>query len=349
MPKSEVGAIVGSVLLLGSLSFLPKARADVAPPADYTDACANTGKSATRECVECLTPSAREPGCEKKAKAEGFRKECSGWGYTKYCRIPTCQATSAPAQRTDCVLVDLKWPRHVRATFPMHEEVCRSYRDESFAVDKLYARRLLCLKNDAPTADAGDDPTRACLGSLRADCDHKCQQGNAASCVALGDMYRQGQGVLPEDKRAAEYYERACLAKHAEACLTASQLYAKGSGSDPGIPERLLPDPDKAALLAAKACEAGLDRACKATPAAPQTATMPEASSPTAVAPGIVADAAPDVSTPPLDNRPPPVSPGGCGRCNVFSQDASGGAGLGWLACGLAAAVVRRRKARRNR
>lgn len=72
--------------------------------------------------------------------------------------------------------------------------------------------------------------------------------------MALGDVYRKGEWLPADAKRAIELYDRACTANHATACNNLGAMYALGHG--------VTVDPVKAASLYAKACSIGSREGC---------------------------------------------------------------------------------------
>lgn len=70
-------------LPLGLLAGARVAHADVAPPDDYVDACAQIKLEAG--CRRCTLPEFKDPDCHKRASADGLIERCRGWNYRRYC------------------------------------------------------------------------------------------------------------------------------------------------------------------------------------------------------------------------------------------------------------------------
>jgi uncharacterized protein len=78
--------------------------------------------------------------------------------------------------------------------------------------------------------------------------------GDVEACMALGDVYRKGEWLPVDAKRAIELYDRACTANHPMACNNLGAMYVLGQGTKV--------DPEKAAALYAKACSIGSREGC---------------------------------------------------------------------------------------
>jgi uncharacterized protein len=70
--------------------------------------------------------------------------------------------------------------------------------------------------------------------------------------VNLGFMYQAGLGVTSDNAHAAQLYERACLAGHAQACSFAANLLESTTGLDAS----------RAPALYVRACSLGQQDAC---------------------------------------------------------------------------------------
>jgi TPR repeat protein len=103
---------------------------------------------------------------------------------------------------------------------------------------------------DDVTRDAGRAANEAKYTEFRMACD----EGHAASCVALGEWWAMMRGDFA---RAADLYGPACLAQPPEptACLQLGVLLAEGR---PGVARA----PEAAAAAFSRGCEAGSARAC---------------------------------------------------------------------------------------
>lgn len=82
--------------------------------------------------------------------------------------------------------------------------------------------------------------------------DHQkaCDDGMAAGCKGLGDLYYTGKGVKQNYVEAAKYYGKACDGGYLSGCSALGYIYEKAQGVEE--------DFSKAAKLYAKAC-AGYD------------------------------------------------------------------------------------------
>jgi len=55
-------------------------------------------------------------------------------------------------------------------------------------------------------------------------------QGNAKAQFYLGDIYRDGEGVVPDDAEAVKWYKLSAAQGHASAQLDLGNMYTKGHG-----------------------------------------------------------------------------------------------------------------------
>jgi hypothetical protein len=81
-----------------------------------------------------------------------------------------------------------------------------------------------------------------------------CHAGSAASCVNLGYMYENGQGVTKDDSHAAALYSEGCDAGNALGCVNLGTLIESGQG--------VARDDSHAAALFSKGCDAGIADGC---------------------------------------------------------------------------------------
>ena len=77
--------------------------------------------------------------------------------------------------------------------------------------------------------------------------ERQCNNGNAGSCVDLGNLYYDGKGVKQDYKKASELYNKACEMNNAKGCYHLGYLYNFGEG--------VKQDYKKASELYNKACE----------------------------------------------------------------------------------------------
>lgn len=118
---------------------------------------------------------------------------------------------------------------------------------------------LLFLHPDAATKPDID----YVLGRYRAICDGG---GDAEACMTLGDIYRIGQYLPADVKRAVELYAKACAADHAMACNNLGAMRALGEGGPK--------DDAQAVQLYTKACHLGSREGCINAGIDPSTATV---------------------------------------------------------------------------
>ena len=60
--------------------------------------------------------------------------------------------------------------------------------------------------------------------------ERQCNNGNARSCLNLGDLYYHGDGVRQDYKKAREFVGKACEMNNAEGCNNLGYLYDNGLG-----------------------------------------------------------------------------------------------------------------------
>jgi TPR repeat protein len=154
-----------------------------------------------------------------------------------------------------------------------------SHKSQSENVDCAVPLRigLLSLARARPCSDPSE-------------CQSRCMDEDAPSCVVLGAMYSQGNDVPPNPQQAATMYKKACDLGDENGCANLGALYLGGRGvqqddvrawqllNEPcnkgitwacgylgmmyeqGIATR--PDPVRAAELYGKACDGGAAEAC---------------------------------------------------------------------------------------
>lgn len=82
-----------------------------------------------------------------------------------------------------------------------------------------------------------------------------CKLGDMAGCNNLGTLYQFGSMGFRDPAKAAGFYERACANAHMDGCANLALLLLGTSGATPAETAR-------ARELLAKACAAGIARAC---------------------------------------------------------------------------------------
>ena len=214
--------------LLGIALLLPAtAWADAAPPPGYVDPCSRVPLVAGEECVECAIKF-KDKECHDHAATEGFQERCSGQR-VRFCRKKRCTEKDIPAKdRSRCQLVEVRSFPQARATFPWHQELCKSYEDPTFATSRGFGRRILCENKDKEKQDAPDlgkaDRSRTCVSSHEKDCTAQCKLGNVPSCLELGRIYTLGSGALPDGVRAADAWDSACKLGDQQGCVSLAGL-----------------------------------------------------------------------------------------------------------------------------
>ena len=86
------------------------------------------------------------------------------------------------------------------------------------------------------------------------DCVKRCEKGDSASCARAGLMYRDGRGVMADDRLAWSFLRRACAAGDALGCAELGSLYLSDDGTRHDV--------GRAADLARAACDAGDGHGC---------------------------------------------------------------------------------------
>jgi TPR repeat protein len=93
------------------------------------------------------------------------------------------------------------------------------------------------------------DALDACRSSGAAECDERCQKGDAPSCTALALVHQLSLEASPDTMYAARLFDKACAAGDGAACNDLGVLHGKGMG----FPV----DYDRAEALYAVACDRG--------------------------------------------------------------------------------------------
>jgi hypothetical protein len=119
----------------------------------------------------------------------------------------------------------------------------------AFAVKRSPTQTPESLNKEANDALSRGDYTKAVDLFNKA-----CDAGSAVSCVNLGYMYENGQGVTRDDSHAAALYSKGCDAGNALGCVNLGIMYEIGKG--------VAKDNSHAAALFSKGCDAGNARGC---------------------------------------------------------------------------------------
>ncbi|HEY6562745.1 MAG TPA: tetratricopeptide repeat protein [Polyangiaceae bacterium] len=94
--------------------------------------------------------------------------------------------------------------------------------------------------------------TRECIGV--AECQARCNGGEAASCVSLGGIYLNGNGVPADLVRGSQLLKQACDRGDMSGCANLGISYLKGVG--------VTQDFRQASSLLHRACEVGISWSC---------------------------------------------------------------------------------------
>lgn len=134
-------------------------------------------------------------------------------------------------------------PRFIRVPWPLLVGTCA----------------LAWLGGACATPGPAHPPARSSLPAVTtaspADLERDCENGAAASCLALGRLHERGEaGVAQDLPRAAALFERACGVEQAEACFQLGMLHMEGKG--------VQRDELAAFGFFRKACKLGDDRGC---------------------------------------------------------------------------------------
>ena len=89
------------------------------------------------------------------------------------------------------------------------------------------------------------------LAFANSELERQCNNGNAGSCVKLGFLYYNGDGVKQDYKKAREFYNKACEMGEALGCSALGDLYYN-----------VKQDYKKAREFWSKACEMGDANGC---------------------------------------------------------------------------------------
>lgn len=105
----------------------------------------------------------------------------------------------------------------------------------------------IALKKAAPDS-------LACIPGDLEECDQKCESGSGDSCVTLGTMYVNGQGVEVDREEAAALYQEACDLDSPQGCYALYSSYLYGVG--------IKQDSSRGLEFAKKACTLGHQDSC---------------------------------------------------------------------------------------
>lgn len=87
---------LSALFLLASFVGLPKARADVPPPADYVETCTVAKQQVGgKSCVACSTYYAEVDKCKNQYTPEGYSKACKSWGASAWTEV-WCKPGATP-------------------------------------------------------------------------------------------------------------------------------------------------------------------------------------------------------------------------------------------------------------
>ena len=86
--------------------------------------------------------------------------------------------------------------------------------------------------------------------------ERQCNNGDAGSCLNLGNLYYDGDGVKQDYKKAREFYNKACEMGNALGCGALGSLYQYGLG--------VRQNDSKAMEFFGKACDLGEQKDCDA-------------------------------------------------------------------------------------
>ena len=102
---------------------------------------------------------------------------------------------------------------------------------------------------------SADDKAHQCKPGDLADCTAQCGRQHAGSCVNLGFMYEDGEGVNKDKPKAAALYKQACDGADSGGCNELGAMYSDGSGVNK--------DEARAAALFKLACDGGSPYGCR--------------------------------------------------------------------------------------
>ena len=122
-----------------------------------------------------------------------------------------------------------------------------SFADESGEINQKFFEH--CFQSDEPRC-------KIIVQQIIENSEKACQAHNAEQCFRLGMAYSGTvyAAVSKNEKKAYQYYKKACDKGHTKACTALSKVYMTGQG--------VKVDYQKAKQLAEKACDDGDDLAC---------------------------------------------------------------------------------------
>jgi TPR repeat protein len=115
---------------------------------------------------------------------------------------------------------------------------------------KLNALTLPLLLLSLPTLSQATEPPVP-LNTQK----DRCESGDAAACLAVGDRYERGSGVAQDPLHASLAFRQACDGGNAEACFRLGRMHERGSA--------VAQDLVQATDLFRKGCKAGYAPACE--------------------------------------------------------------------------------------
>lgn len=83
---------------------------------------------------------------------------------------------------------------------------------------------------------------------------HACELGNAPACLSAGHMNEYHRGVHKDDTKAADYYRHGCDKGHVPSCTNYAIMIENGRGVDKDVASAI--------RLYREACSAGVGLAC---------------------------------------------------------------------------------------
>lgn len=92
------------------------------------------------------------------------------------------------------------------------------------------------------------------LAFANSELERKCNNGDARSCLNLGNLYYDGDGVKQDYKKASELFGKSCEMGYANGCVLLGFLYQYGEG--------VRQNDNKAMEFFGKACDLGYQKGC---------------------------------------------------------------------------------------
>ena len=110
-----------------------------------------------------------------------------------------------------------------------------------------------CNNVGAAWSEGNNGATRVDHAQARTYYEKACKLDNGLGCFNLGNVYRLGEGLPVDLKRAFEYFKRACDLAEAKGCTELAIIYYEGTPQDLAMAKQLFD----------KACRLGSQPACK--------------------------------------------------------------------------------------